>query len=250
MQSCSGFDKEHFGAEEVLVAPRDKPLLAHDSLVTGECFGCVWFVRPKTEHIKLLQHTLGGPTNWRNNFVADESSPDYPNLVEMVSLGLMSQQQTPVWMNHDWLFCATIKGRAVAWTNKEEISKEKWGDDVNQSHTPCADCTLCCQGDAIILQPEDDIGSYITSREIVALPSGEQVKTVLLHKDNGDCIYLDRKTGCTIHHRKPLRCQQFDCKHLLKYSKSKRKQMIRAGNLKAEILQAARERMKRDNPCQ
>jgi Fe-S-cluster containining protein len=71
----------------------------------------------------------------------------------------------------------------------------------------CGSCTLCCQGDAVRLLPEDDASQYQT--EPHPYRSGE---LMLAHAANGDCIYLDRETGCTIHETKPTQCRAMDCR--------------------------------------
>lgn len=75
----------------------------------------------------------------------------------------------------------------------------------------CAGCTLCCRNDAIILHPEcgDDASQYITERLIN--PIDGKPALMLAKSENGDCIYLDRSVGCTIHDRAPAICREFDC---------------------------------------
>lgn len=78
----------------------------------------------------------------------------------------------------------------------------------NTATVPCNGCTLCCQGDAIRLLPEDDPSQYQT------VPHDWMPGQLMLdHKKNGDCIYLG-ETGCTIHDRKPLMCREMDCRTL------------------------------------
>jgi len=73
----------------------------------------------------------------------------------------------------------------------------------------CDGCTLCCQGDAVFLHPEcgDDPRRYRTE------PAGERL--MLAHKANGDCIYLQRRSGCTIWDRRPTVCREMDCRVFL-----------------------------------
>ena len=75
---------------------------------------------------------------------------------------------------------------------------------------PCNGCTTCCQGDLVFIHPEmgDKADDYQT------MVVGDRL--ALAHKDNGDCIYLDRGVGCTIHDRAPAICLEFDCRRLLK----------------------------------
>lgn len=71
---------------------------------------------------------------------------------------------------------------------------------------PCAGCTLCCRHDLILVHPEmgDDPSQY----ECDDLAAGIKV---LKRAANGDCVYLDRATGCTIYDRRPAICREFDC---------------------------------------
>lgn len=73
-------------------------------------------------------------------------------------------------------------------------------------HVPCGTCTECCKGDAIFLHPEcgDDPAQYETENY--------QGRTILKHHPNGDCVYLDRQRGCTIHDRRPTICREMDCR--------------------------------------
>jgi len=82
---------------------------------------------------------------------------------------------------------------------------------------PCNGCYACCQGEAIFLHPEcgDIADDYQTETY--------HGRTVLAHKDNGDCIYLDRSFGCTIHNNRPTICGELDCRKIykkLKYNKN------------------------------
>ena len=73
---------------------------------------------------------------------------------------------------------------------------------------PCNGCTLCCQGDAIRLQPEDDASQYLTEPHPYAAGT-----LMLAHKPNGDCIYMTN-SGCSIHDRAPLLCRAADCRSI------------------------------------
>lgn len=70
---------------------------------------------------------------------------------------------------------------------------------------PCNGCTLCCQGEVIeLVRGVDRVNDYQVKRFHGAW--------VLDHKPNGDCVYLDRATGCTIWQRRPALCRDFDCR--------------------------------------
>lgn len=101
----------------------------------------------------------------------------------------------------------------------------------------CNGCTVCCQGDAIFLHPEcgDDARSYETEMY--------QGRHILKHKPNKDCIYLDRDTGCTIHHRKPTICRELNCAALVKnlgYTKARK--MVKLGLFSAQLVREGRKR--------
>lgn len=76
------------------------------------------------------------------------------------------------------------------------------------THVPCNGCTLCCQGDAIRLLPEDRAPDYQTAAHPY-LPGA----LMLAHKPNGECLYLG-EAGCTIHGRAPSLCRSADCRSL------------------------------------
>jgi hypothetical protein len=71
---------------------------------------------------------------------------------------------------------------------------------------PCNGCTLCCQGDAVKLEPEDDPARY----ETVPHPSVPGAR-MLAHTATGECVYLGRD-GCRIHRAAPVLCRQADCR--------------------------------------
>ena len=100
---------------------------------------------------------------------------------------------------------------------------------------PCAGCTACCQRDAVRLHPAhgDDLTAYQTEQD-------EDGYWCLAHKPNGDCVYLDRAHGCTIHERAPWSCQQFDCRALLDLPRIERRRLVAFGYLSRELLKAAK----------
>lgn len=105
-------------------------------------------------------------------------------------------------------------------------------------NVPCDGCTLCCQnGDLLRLLPEDDELLYMTQPH--PFMRGEKA---LAHKENGDCIYLDRKTGCTIHAHRPVMCRTFDCRILYKNTpKVKAKHLVNQGLLSQELFNRGKE---------
>jgi hypothetical protein len=85
----------------------------------------------------------------------------------------------------------------------------------SMGNVPCKGCTLCCQGDAIRILPEDDATQYQTVPHEY-FPG----KLMLAHKENGDCIYL-ASDGCGIHDRKPRMCREMDCRRIARAVKKK-----------------------------
>lgn len=61
-----------------------------------------------------------------------------------------------------------------------------------------------------MLEPDkgDDVFSY---NHVVWKRDGKDV-FALARMPNGDCYYLDEKKGCTIWHRAPSICREFDCR--------------------------------------
>jgi uncharacterized protein len=109
---------------------------------------------------------------------------------------------------------------------------------------PCGPCHACCRAELIVLVPDagDDIASY--EHEIVAVPPMMMEMAVLKHKKNGDCVYLDRN-GCTIHHRRPIICREFDCRaFFLSKTRAERHEHRKAGAIARAVLNAGRERVK------
>lgn len=111
--------------------------------------------------------------------------------------------------------------------------------EVKTVNVPCGNCTICCQRDTTYLHPElgDDPEMYQT--EI------RQRRVMLAHKKNGDCIYLDRDTGCTIYERRPAICRELDCRLILDWPRNQRKALVRNKTLNKKLIQAARECKKR-----
>lgn len=82
----------------------------------------------------------------------------------------------------------------------------------------CDSCSICCQGDAIILHSElgDKAEDYKTEM------LGDKI--MLAHKPNFDCYYLT-ETGCGIYENRPAICKEFSCAVLAKrigYTKARK----------------------------
>jgi hypothetical protein len=78
------------------------------------------------------------------------------------------------------------------------------------TEVPCNGCTLCCQREILPLHPEH--GDKVSDYQVQRMAG----RWVLAHKPNGDCIYLDRDKGCTIHNRRPAICREFDCRAMVR----------------------------------
>ena len=90
---------------------------------------------------------------------------------------------------------------------------------------PCGTCTECCHGDAIFMHPEcgDVPANYETD--------SYEGRLILKHKPNGDCIYLDRSAGCTIHSRRPVICREMDCRILVRQLGANKMKMSGMGHI-------------------
>jgi Fe-S-cluster containining protein len=107
---------------------------------------------------------------------------------------------------------------------------------------PCNGCTLCCQGDAIRLLPQDDPALYQTVPHFVM--AGE---VMLAHKANGDCIYLDG--GCTIQATKPLMCKEMDCRRVTQaVTWTQARKLDAKGQLKMIIWRKGKDLMRPNTP--
>ncbi len=85
------------------------------------------------------------------------------------------------------------------------MKKEKTG---TLREVPCNGCTLCCEGDAVRLCPED-----ATERDRTEPHPRIPGVLMLAHKPNGECIYL-KNGGCSIHGHSPKLCRTADCRSI------------------------------------
>lgn len=99
---------------------------------------------------------------------------------------------------------------------------------------PCGSCTACCRGEAIFLYPEhgDDPAEYETKMF--------RGRVILAHQLNGDCVYLDRLKGCTIHDRRPHICRKLDCRTLLLLPPH-----VLKANISPAVIQAGKKQLKK-----
>lgn len=103
----------------------------------------------------------------------------------------------------------------------------------------CGDCQLCCRDALILLLPElgDDPSQYET-QDIAG-------RTALKVRDDGACWYLG-PDGCTIHGRHPVICRAYDCvAHWRSMSRHTRRQALKAGTVRKDVLEAGRHRASR-----
>ena len=106
-----------------------------------------------------------------------------------------------------------------------EIEADKISNSVYASDRvslPCGNCSKCCQkGENILLTENDDplsfgeenLSTRIDVNNHYGFGHGAEI-LVLAKQKNGDCIFLNRATGCTIHDRAPSICRQFDCRQM------------------------------------
>lgn len=107
----------------------------------------------------------------------------------------------------------------------------------------CAGCTACCRHDAILLFPGDDHAKYETV-PFVSPVTGKRSR-MIAKAANGDCIYLDRATGCTIWEDAPIVCRTFDCADFYaRFGAARIRREIAAGNASQEVADAGRKRLK------
>lgn len=108
------------------------------------------------------------------------------------------------------------------------------------SQPPCRElkCTACCRWGKgkVYLHPEltrKEMNRYqhVFFKEI----------PVIADNENGDCVYLDKDKGCTVHGKQPQYCSDFDCLQLLVLIK---RYPETEAEIPKHILDAARRRAK------
>lgn len=105
-----------------------------------------------------------------------------------------------------------------------------------EATVPCDGCTVCCESDAVFLNP--GLGDDLTQYKMEWHPQYRRL--MLAHKLNGECWYLDKDVGCTIYEARPSRCRTMDCRRFLDLSKKKKEEAVKAGILSDRILKAAK----------
>jgi hypothetical protein len=97
-------------------------------------------------------------------------------------------------------------------------------------YVPCNGCTLCCEGDAVRLEPEDNPEEYLTEPHPYIADA-----LMIAHKPNGECIYLEND-GCSIHDRAPSLCRAADCRSIaLKFDFDAARQLHLMGRLDMRV---------------
>jgi len=73
---------------------------------------------------------------------------------------------------------------------------------------PCNTCNACCRFDGSMVKRP-----ILLAREVYKSTRDAHDQRRIACKDNGDCVYLDRTTGCTIHAIRPQACRTWDCRN-------------------------------------
>jgi Fe-S-cluster containining protein len=67
-------------------------------------------------------------------------------------------------------------------------------------------------------------------------PAGNIGYTLKRNKETGHCIYL-REGGCSIHHKRPAICREFDCRGFIRNTnRSERRQALKNGLVSKEVI--------------
>jgi hypothetical protein len=111
---------------------------------------------------------------------------------------------------------------------------------MTRNIVPCGPCHLCCKLMTPVL-PRDDPSQYQTA---MCYTPGKVPYLVLDRHANGDCIYLG-PDGCTIWHRAPSACREFDCRNTFMNSdRQGRKLAVKHGLMPKAIFDRGRELLK------
>ena len=111
----------------------------------------------------------------------------------------------------------------------------------SRNAVPCNGCSACCRKQQVILSPEngDDPKLYLVEEARTGI--GMKV-WVLLHKENGDCIYLGDR-GCEIYDVAPWACRTFDCRKWLLELPEALPELLQVDDHYGLIVKAAKERL-------
>jgi Fe-S-cluster containining protein len=105
---------------------------------------------------------------------------------------------------------------------------------------PCDGCVECCRHENIFLHPEcgDRVEDY--QHEFW------MGRPVLRHWPNGDCWYLDPRSGCMIYDRRPVVCKELDCAIFLQMPVAQLNAMLARGEIRKSHIRAAWRRVERE----
>jgi uncharacterized protein len=116
---------------------------------------------------------------------------------------------------------------------------------VSAEFVACNGCTKCCKGDTIFLHPDlgDDLAFFAGNYKTEFNPLANRRQFALLHKRNGDCVYLG-ESGCTIYEKRPAICKTFSCvgvwRKLQDVPRPERRRLLRSGMLGREVYDEGR----------
>ena len=120
-------------------------------------------------------------------------------------------------------------------------------DIVRENPIDCGACTKCCRHfPSIFILPElgDDLSLY--EGDIERDPTYGKIR--LKYQPNGDCIYLDRKTGCTAYDKRPRICHAYDCREgyikNMSHSRTERRALMKAGTIDEAVHKEGQKRLK------
>lgn len=79
------------------------------------------------------------------------------------------------------------------------------------AHVPCNGCYECCRNQIVAACEHfgDDVS--ILKDHADRVQEGGLTVYRLHKKPNGDCVFLDRASGCTIYDQRPTLCRAYDC---------------------------------------
>ena len=116
---------------------------------------------------------------------------------------------------------------------------------ISQNPIECGACQKCCQnnpGIQILAEFGDKPELYVGNTEEV------EGQLVLKRQNNGDCIYLDSKTGCTNYENRPSICRSFDCRrgymHWMGLSRKERLAAKKSGQLNSKVQNEGEKQLK------
>lgn len=105
----------------------------------------------------------------------------------------------------------------------------------------CGSCTHCCQNHQGIVLAEDLGDDPAHYEGLLDFKAG---LAFLKTKPNGDCVFLDRKKGCTAYDLRPTVCRWYDCREdYIKWAaktRQERRDLIKQGVLNPSVQRQGR----------